>query len=105
MAQGFRTFGLSWAVRAPDLCSWRRGRATFRAHRLLEATMPKYLLEVSYTLDGIRNLRAQGGSARESAAAIAAESVGGTVESFFFAFGGTDVYINVDLPDSGAAAA
>lgn len=67
--------------------------------------MPKYLLEVSYTLDGIRNLRAQGGSARQSAAATAAESVGGTLDSFFFAFGGNDVYLTVDLPDNGAAAA
>lgn len=76
-----------------------------RAHRLMEATMPKYLLEVNYTLDGIRGVRAEGGSARQSAAAAAAESVGGTVESFFFAFGGTDVYVIADLPDNGAAAA
>jgi uncharacterized protein with GYD domain len=67
--------------------------------------MPKYLLEVNYTLDGIRGVRAQGGSARQSAAQAAAESVGGTVESFLFAFGGTDVYLVADMPDNVAAAA
>ena len=67
--------------------------------------MPKYLLDVNYTHDGIRGVRAQGGSARQAAAQTAAESVGGTVESFFFAFGGTDVYVIADLPDNVAAAA
>lgn len=67
--------------------------------------MPKYLLEVNYTLDGIRGVQAQGGSARQSAAEAAAESVGGTVESFLFAFGGTDVYVIADMPDNVAAAA
>lgn len=67
--------------------------------------MPKYLLEVKYTLDGVRGLLAQGGSARHSAAAAAAESAGGTVESFLFAFGGTDVYVIADMPDNVAAAA
>jgi uncharacterized protein with GYD domain len=72
---------------------------------IMEATMPKYLLEVNYTLDGVRGLLTQGGSARQAAAQAAAESVGGTVESFLFAFGGTDVYVVADLPDNAAAAA
>ena len=67
--------------------------------------MPKYLLEVNYTLDGVRGVLAQGGRAREAAARAAAESVGGTVESFHFAFGGADVYVIADLPDNVAAAA
>ena len=67
--------------------------------------MPKYLLEVNYTLDGIRGVRAQGGSARQLAAQAAAESAGGTLESFHFAFGGTDVYVIADMPDNVAAAA
>ncbi len=67
--------------------------------------MPKYLLEVRYTLDGVRGLLAQGGSAREAAARTATESVGGTMDSFLFAFGGTDVYVVADLPDNTSAAA
>ena len=67
--------------------------------------MPKYLLHVRYTLDGVRGLLAQGGTAREAAARAAAESVGGTMESFYFAFGGTDVYVVGDFPDHASAAA
>jgi uncharacterized protein with GYD domain len=67
--------------------------------------MAKYLLEVNYTLDGIRGLIAGGGSAREKVARAAAKSVGGDVESFHFAFGGTDAFVIADLPDNTAAAA
>ena len=67
--------------------------------------MPKYLLEVNYTLEGIRGVTEMGGSARKSVAAAAAKSVGGKVESFYFAFGGTDVFCIADLPDNEAAAA
>jgi uncharacterized protein with GYD domain len=34
-----------------------------------------------------------------------AESVGGSLESFHFAFGDSDAYVIVDLPDNEAAAA
>lgn len=67
--------------------------------------MAKYLLEVNYTLDGVRGLLAQGGSARQAAAEAAAESVGGKVEHFLFAFGGTDVYVIAEMPDNVTAAA
>ena len=39
-----------------------------------DATMPRYLLEVSYTLDGARGVVAKGGSARKAAAQAAAVS-------------------------------
>jgi len=67
--------------------------------------MPKYLLEVNYTLDGVRGLLAKGGSARKAAAQTAAKSAGGKVESFHFAFGGTDAFVIAALPDNTAAAA
>jgi uncharacterized protein with GYD domain len=67
--------------------------------------MPKYLLEVAYTLEGVRGVVAKGGSARKAAAQATAKSVGGKVDSFYFAFGGTDVYVVADLPDNAAAAA
>ena len=66
--------------------------------------MPKYLLEVNYTLDGVRGVTAKGGSARQAAAEAAAKSVGGTIDSMYFAFGGTDVFAIADLPDNAAAA-
>jgi len=67
--------------------------------------MAKYLLEVNYTLDGVRGVVAKGGSARKAAATAAAKSLGGKVDSFYFAFGGTDVFVVADLPDNTAAAA
>ena len=67
--------------------------------------MPKYLLEVNYTLDGLQGVVAKGGSARKAAASAAAKSVGGKVDSFYFAFGGTDVFVIADMPDNEAAAA
>ncbi len=67
--------------------------------------MAKYLLEVSYTPDGMKGLKAEGGSACVAAATTLIESLGGTVESFFFAFGGADVYLIADLPDNASVAA
>ena len=67
--------------------------------------MPKYLLRVNYTLDGVRGALAEGGSARKAAAQAAAKSAGGKIESFHFAFGSTDVYVIADFPDNASAAA
>jgi uncharacterized protein with GYD domain len=67
--------------------------------------MPKYLLEVNYTLDGIRGVKANGGSARVAAATELIESVGGKLESYNFAFGATDVYVIADFPNNVSAAA
>ena len=67
--------------------------------------MPKYLLEVNYTLGGLRGVLAQGGTARRAAAQAAAESVGGSLDEFVFAFGETDAYLIGDFPDNVAAAA
>ena len=66
--------------------------------------MPKYLLEASYTLDGIKGLKAEGGSARVAAVREATEAAGEKVESMYFAFGNNDVYIIVDYPDNVTAA-
>jgi uncharacterized protein with GYD domain len=67
--------------------------------------MAKYLLKVNYTPGGLKGVLAQGGSVRRKAAEATAKSVGGRVESFYFAFGGTDVYVIAEFPDNAAAAA
>jgi uncharacterized protein with GYD domain len=67
--------------------------------------MSKYLLEVKYTLDGVRGVKAQGGSARVAAATELIESVGGKVDWFYFAFGETDVYLVGDFPDHASVVA
>lgn len=67
--------------------------------------MPKYMLRVNYTAEGAKGLIKDGGSARRAVAQKAAESVGGRVESFHFAFGDTDAFVVADLPDAASAAA
>ena len=67
--------------------------------------MPKYLLEVNYTQPGVQALLEKGGSARKTAAAALAKSVGGKLETFYFAFGDVDAYAIIDVPDAEAAAA
>ena len=48
--------------------------------------MPKYLAKASYSLEGLKGLINEGGSARRDAITTAINSVGGTVESLYFAF-------------------
>jgi uncharacterized protein with GYD domain len=67
--------------------------------------MPKYLIEASYTLEGVKGVQSAGGSSRREAVAEVAKSVGGSLESFYFAFGKADAYVTVDLPDTESAAA
>src|SRR5215213_8894535 len=67
--------------------------------------MPKYLVEASYTLEGVKGVQSAGGSSRRDAVAAVAESVGGSLESFHFGFGESDAYVIVDLPDNESAAA
>jgi uncharacterized protein with GYD domain len=67
--------------------------------------MAKYLIHGSYTLDGVKGLQKEGGTARRKAAEQAIQSAGGKVESFYFAFGEDDVYVIVDMPDTASAAA
>ena len=67
--------------------------------------MPKYMLRVNYTADGAKGLIHDGGSKRRAVAQKAAESVGGRVESFHFAFGDTDAFVIAELPDAASAAA
>jgi uncharacterized protein with GYD domain len=67
--------------------------------------VPKYLIEASYTLDGVRGVQSAGGTSRRQAVENVAESVGGTLESFYFGFGDSDAYVVVDLPDNEAATA
>jgi uncharacterized protein with GYD domain len=67
--------------------------------------MPKFLFEASYTEQGVKGVQSAGGSARRDAIAQMAESLGGSLESFHFAFGDRDAYVIVDLPDNETATA
>jgi uncharacterized protein with GYD domain len=65
----------------------------------------KYLVKASYSAEGAKGVQSGGGGARRDAVARMAEGLGGKMESFYFAFGDTDAYVVLDLPDNRTAAA
>lgn len=67
--------------------------------------MAKYLIEANYVGEGVKGLLKDGGTARRNAVKKLLASVGGKVESFYYAFGDTDAYVVVDVPDNVTAAA
>jgi hypothetical protein len=54
--------------------------------------MPKYLLQGSYTAEGLRGLQKDTASARRDAVTQLVKSAGGSVECIYYAFGEQDVY-------------
>lgn len=67
--------------------------------------MPKYLVEANYTHQGLQGVRDKGAKSRVDAVSDMIKGLGGTLESFYFAFGENDAYVTADLPDDESAAA
>ena len=67
--------------------------------------MAKYLIKGNYVGAGIKGLMADGGSKRRDAASAAVQSVGGSLDCMYFAFGDTDIYAICDIPDAASATA
>ena len=67
--------------------------------------MPKFLIMGSYTADGAKALAKEGGSQRKAAVEKMVGGLGGKVEAFYFAFGESDIYVIVDVPDTTSGAA
>lgn len=67
--------------------------------------MSKYLFRSNYSSDGVSGLMREGGTSRRDASAAAIESVGGTLDCFYYALGDTDVFLICDLPDDASAVA
>ena len=67
--------------------------------------MSKYLYQAAYTDVGLDGLLKEGGSKRREAVELAAKSLGGTLEAFYYAFGDIDVFAIIDLPDNVSASA
>ena len=67
--------------------------------------MGKYLIQGSYTAEGIKGVLKEGGTGRREAVSAALKSLGGKIESMYYAFGDTDVYVIVEAPDNATAAA
>jgi uncharacterized protein with GYD domain len=67
--------------------------------------MPKYLVNASYSPEGVKGVLEKGGTARADAVRTAVEGLGGSMHSFDFAFGADDAVVVVEVPDNVAAAA
>ncbi len=67
--------------------------------------MPRYLMQASLSREGLMGTLREGGVSRKAEISKEVEDLGGTVEDFYYAFGGTDAYVIVDLPDNETAAA
>ena len=67
--------------------------------------MPKFLYQGSYTEQGVKGIAKEGGSKRRAAVEQLVQKLGGKLETFYFAFGGDDFVIIVDLPSTTAATA
>ncbi len=67
--------------------------------------MAKYLITASYSQSGITGVFKEGGTARAKTIENLLSSMGGSLDCFYYAFGASDCYLIVDLPDNVAAAA
>ena len=66
--------------------------------------MAKYLIAANYNSEGAKGILKEGGTGRREAVDKLLASVGGKVESFYYAFGDVDAYVIVDVPDNIAVA-
>ncbi|MEU4447137.1 GYD domain-containing protein [Actinosynnema sp. NPDC050801] len=66
--------------------------------------MAKFLIHAKYTPAGFQGVVKEGFAVREAYVRTLAESIGGKVEAFYFAYGPDDVVIVVDAEPSAAAA-
>ncbi len=62
--------------------------------------MAKYLVQGNYVGEGLQGLLKDGGSSRRAAVEKLFKSLGGTVESWYYAFGEYDFFGIFDVPDN-----
>jgi uncharacterized protein with GYD domain len=67
--------------------------------------MPKYLIQGSYTADGLKGLMKDKASGRKAAVVAAMKSIKSKLESMYFTLGADDVTLIVEAPDNVTIAA
>jgi len=67
--------------------------------------MPMFLIEGSYTADGLKGLAKESASGREAAIKDALAALGGKLNGIYYALGDADVYVFCECPDHVAIAA
>jgi len=66
--------------------------------------MARYMIQTSYTADGLKALHKEKAAGRVAAAKAAVESVGGKFECLYWALGEHDALLIAELPDNATAA-
>ena len=59
--------------------------------------MPKFLVQASYTVEGLRTLKRENALNRMSAVKEAVKSIGGTLEAIYWALGKDKAVLILDL--------
>ncbi len=67
--------------------------------------MPSYLIQASYTAEGLKGLMKDKASGRKAAISKALSALGGKLESIYYCFGEHDVIVIAEGPDNVSAAA
>jgi len=67
--------------------------------------MAKFLIEATYTAEGLRGLAKDKASGRQTAVTQAVAGIGGKVEAIYYALGDVDVFVVCEFPDNASAAA
>ena len=67
--------------------------------------MSRYMFKVTYSAAGLQGVMNEGAEHRRAFIAKMAAGMGGSLESFDFGFGETDVYAICEMPDDESAAA
>lgn len=67
--------------------------------------MPKYMIQGSYSPEGLKGLAKETASGRKAAVQATLKSVKAKLECYYFTFGTDDFVIIVDAPDNVAMAA
>ena len=61
--------------------------------------MAKFLVQATYSAEGLRGLQREKASGRRDAIRRMVEGLGGKVESLYFSLGDYDVILTIDVPD------
>ena len=67
--------------------------------------MSRYMVKVSYSVAGLQGIMKEGAEHRRAFIAKMVAGMGGSLQSFDFGFGETDVYAICEMPDDESAAA
>lgn len=67
--------------------------------------MPKYMVQASYTAEGLKGLQKDKASGRREAVSSAIAALGGKIEALYYALGDDDIIVIADMPDHTAVAA